>query len=97
MNWQPIETAPKDGNSILLAWVEAGIWRFAVGCWDNTFEHLGYSSRTGSANYRGGWTDYGVGSFSYEEYRELKPTHWMPLPTPPTPQSSDEGSPADQA
>lgn len=35
MNWQPIETAPKDGTEILLAEYLFGAWDYVVGFWDD--------------------------------------------------------------
>lgn len=69
MEWQPIETAPKDGL-FLAMWSEDefpiedgdedGAWRFAyVLCENGIF----YSTETHA-------------SF-------VSPTHWMPLPPPP--------------
>jgi len=63
--WQPIETAPKDGTNILV------------------FENDNESdAEVMIANYYGGnghwsisWDDRGI---------EINPTHWMPLPKPPT-------------
>ena len=63
MEWQQIETAPKDGTEILLACalplVDIGLcyWR--------------------NDNVMVGWT-WGLG----KEFRN--PTHWMPLPDPPS-------------
>jgi hypothetical protein len=74
MEWQPIETAPKDGRLILLADYsgyaelgEDGIW-IASGRWlpEADPERFGVP---------GHWTD-GV-EFLY------RPEYWMPLPTPP--------------
>lgn len=72
--WQPIETAPKDGTDILLtdgyraavaSWYPEEFpdaeWPWGVSDWHNDPLHL-----------RGGYMA----------------THWMPLPMPPTPSSS---------
>jgi len=72
--WQPIETAPKDGTEILLYRPLAGkthdpiigIYRGVPrdnGCWEETIPP-GMSGE----NYTSGF---------------CKPTHWMPLPTAP--------------
>jgi hypothetical protein len=66
-NWQPIETAPKDGNRILvsgntdIATTEFtnGRWVLSPIAWDGDGE-------------TGGIADL-----------EFVPTHWMPLPEPP--------------
>lgn len=69
MNWQPIETAPKDGTEILIVGVypdgmagnvEAGFFDHDSGYWAGTY-YDGY-----------GYT-----------YNNPEPTHWMPLPEPP--------------
>ena len=63
MEWQPIETAPKDGKRHMLFAAEfdrPGDWRIKMGYWSE-----GYKS----------WQLFG-GSW--------KPTHWMPLPPPPS-------------
>lgn len=65
MEWQPIETAPKDGTRILGAWpsfLKKNEWFiqpvfFVCGVWLH------------------GWDE--------DEDQPLKPTHWMPIPTPP--------------
>lgn len=67
-SWRKIETAPKDGTSILVynkdghiyeaKWdTRLGIWRFAVA------EQHGCGCCGGNAEF---------------------PTHWMPLPEPPS-------------
>jgi len=67
--WQPIETAPKDGSFILCAWqsdmVDQG-WLFGVHMWRESAQHLGLY----------GW-------FFVCTERFHKPTHWMPLPEAP--------------
>jgi hypothetical protein len=69
--WQPIETAPKDGTAILL-WAPYYAWSVWQGCWSGT-----------------GWIvpnpvigdDLSVaGHLPLGGY----PTHWQPLPPPPT-------------
>lgn len=66
--WLPIETAPKDGTSVLLFMAggdgEDPNRTIAVGMWDK-FDYctMGWLMEAGD-----GW---------------LSPSHWMPLPTPP--------------
>ena len=72
MNWQPIETAPKDGTQILLCQENWGPW---VGWWGT---HDGG---------RDDWwfLDPSVDSRDKLNCWLLTsgPTHWMPLPEPP--------------
>jgi len=78
MNWQSIETAPKDGT-LILAWCvhynaryaktdeERALWAGPVVAHWTDFNH-------------GGWVWHGhVGAF----------THWMPLPPPPSVEDGD--------
>lgn len=73
--WQPIETAPKDGTQILT--VVAG-WQPGIYQW-LAFEEGG-----------GRWTPDPECFLAEEHLREwldgttYEPTHWMPLPTSPT-------------
>jgi hypothetical protein len=87
MNWQPIETAPMDGQRILIGWWEnqdMDNWEIRAGFWDATFDTR--LSTDGEELIRvGTWTDGCVASFGYEETAEYQPTHWMPLPPPPDP------------
>lgn len=74
MNWQPIETAPKDGSIILLYRPTAAKWAvIAPGAWND--DHYAKHPRP----YWEGWLKIG----SVSEYRYWTPTHWMPLPEPP--------------
>ena len=57
MEWQSIDTAPRDGTTVLLASPRG---RMANGNWHQT---------------------YGVWSWPYVL---IEPTHWMPLPDPPS-------------
>ena len=64
--WQPIETAPKDGSAILISF-----WRFAK---------PGGERGAAIAHFVNGvWVD------DEDEGGQFHPpTHWQPLPTPPT-------------
>lgn len=76
--WQPIETAPKDGTSILVAH-ELAVFS---ACWEKD----GRETNTGQP----GWID-GVMNRS-EEYVVYEPTHWMPLPDLPAAPSLSSGA-----
>lgn len=67
MEWQPIETAPKDGFSVLISF--DGIVGEAH-YYDQDNEHEGWYWAQEH------WTDAHVSGPVY-------PTHWMPLPAPP--------------
>ena len=74
--WQPIETAPKDGRWVRLAW-EPSDWTtgdgyFANGEWSAfaVFHSLALARQRIKPPYEG------------RLYR-CKPTHWMPLPAAP--------------
>lgn len=71
--WQPIETAPKEGGHILLFASQKGEGSDVH--WNGTFVTSGYWDGVDEAWCATGsnWT----GPF-------LEPTHWMPLPPPPS-------------
>ncbi len=88
MSWEPIETAPQDGT-LLLLWLkeepygrcgyelpeEAKNW--TLGFW----VHRGWKSiETEDAGGMGGEL---TGWMADYVCLDCKPTHWMPLPTPP--------------
>jgi hypothetical protein len=87
--WQPIETAPKDGTRILVfdeydaqdvAWwapEEGGEWS------DSLQEKIN----------GGEWIDGTVADWGCQEYRHLRPTHWMHLPAAPSAPNADEVKP----
>ena len=58
--WQPIETAPKDGTHIILT-----------------------GDDIVAEDYWMKWRVDDTESWAHFQY--VKPTHWMPLPTPPKP------------
>lgn len=73
MNWQPIETAPKDGTLILVTGCNG--FRRVLAAWyvgDN--EAYGHD---GKAHWRGVLNAQGPIFIA-------DPTHWMKLPNPPT-------------
>ncbi len=70
MQWQPIETAPRDGTRILATdgvEVSTTHWEDCWAC------HAEIAHGPGDD---GGWT-------IYDHHEEWNPTHWMPLPPPP--------------
>ena len=68
--WRPIETAPKDGNTILIArHMDSFGWIRGYARWDGDWISCGFDavlSNLGLAH----------------------PTHWMPLPSPPSKEQS---------
>jgi hypothetical protein len=79
--WQPIETAPKDGTEIIVGNDQATVW-ITRGSWWSDGEHWatqGYDKQEEAA----GWWSYAnsVGQDKLNDYRQ--PTHWLPMPTPP--------------
>jgi len=75
--WQPIETAPKDGSEILI---------YCGAPW----------AKIEKAKWYAPWANWLTGNFPVDPAREsgtygigsFVPTHWMPLPTPPTMEES---------
>lgn len=95
--WQPIETAPRDniavlgyvrGRSALVAWVSSRQTRRKVEAtgwlwWRK--EVITTTHADTSSWYCVYPTDPGS-EFTYETFGEpINPTHWQPLPEPPTP------------
>lgn len=75
-DWQPIETAPRDGIAIL------GYWE-----WAGEINGIDHDKEIAIIFWSGGRTDYPGfewvvrGTDAYAAW--LRPTHWMPLPPPP--------------
>ena len=78
MEWQPIETAPRDGSEVL---VISTRWLAPVPAHYNSREY--YEKEYGDALYMDeGW--YPSFSFLFDLPEiTIEPTHWMPLPAPP--------------
>ena len=82
--WQPIETAPKDGTVIILA---RGC-RVTVGHWEPERWPIGAEYHSSTGEYLGTFeTGECIDAWWYSEDGgfddENLPTHWMPLPPPP--------------
>lgn len=80
--WQPIETAPKTGRTILLGYTNSlGNWRTMRGQWfsreviDEEWEEPDDCNE--------GWYETSVEADDIPSCWATNPTHWMPLPTPP--------------
>lgn len=67
--WQPIETAPKDGTPVLLLWFDAETGAAPM-------HRVGFWHSREQA-----WCD----THRVLHNQHSHPTHWMPLPSPPTP------------
>ena len=70
-DWQPIETAPRDGSYCLLS-NEHGTW---VGVYVERFTS-GYRPEQP-------WLSMMLNTRHMPRYCSLTPTHWAPLPPPP--------------
>ena len=72
MNWQPIETAPKDGTPVLISsssQVSIAVYNPKIfGKWQCCYTAQSFSA---------GWDGYKC------HYAFPLPTHWMLLPEPP--------------
>lgn len=71
--WQPIETAPKDGTAIIYR----GKYTTAGACRWWTEQDLADAECGSPEDYCAAWYD------ADDEDSEVVPTHWMPLPEPP--------------
>lgn len=74
LEWQPIETAPKDGTKILIKVPDYGV-----------FEACYFEADEGS-EYKDGWMSPCTMNGLFRERKVKphdcpKPSHWMPLPT----------------
>lgn len=69
--WQPIETAPKDGTHVL-------VWAA------NLLHGLSPMAVAEYSEHEIEWWHVHDGKFGPYPMRGASPTHWMPLPEPPT-------------
>lgn len=80
--WQPIETAPKDGTHILV-WTHASVTTYVV-CWADAAKGIRKYLTAESGAERGWHLAWDGTLFD----REHEPTHWMPLPAAPSAQAA---------
>lgn len=76
--WQPIETAPRDGTEILICDVHQKVF-------------IGYWQTRKSKKARTGWKELGCGFF-FEDDPDFAAKYWMPKPNPP--ETTPEAFPA---
>lgn len=77
-DWQPIETAPKDGTWFLICRADDGYESYEVGRY-NPLKHPRYED-AGNGLYRK--IDEVIYDWSgFNNFHRA--THWMPLPSPP--------------
>lgn len=104
MEWQPIETAPRDGREILIFYPEYRVK--GVGDKRHLTDHVRvesgvviggriaiayyYSSEEGSRHISGDGYWQTLSGQNLGALAETAPTHWMPLPAPPTPKERDD-------
>ena len=76
MEWQPIETAPKDGTFYI--------------AWSSDFGPVVCNQPDG--RYPGRWVRVRTAKLwaGVSDYCAERATHWMPLPPPPTAESPQE-------
>lgn len=74
MNWQQIETAPKDGTEVLLFFAD-----YNRKVWLGHYEISEHTSHGRSTYKREYWS---IGSM-FVSGKDPEPSHWMPLPEPP--------------
>lgn len=79
MEWQPIETAPRDGTVILAYCPEYGMRQTEMGRYrEGSPGYARWEMGDGPRNYGWVWIEE-----KHNSAHTWKPTHWMPLPPPP--------------
>ena len=77
MEWQPIETAPKDGTAILVAGLNSEGSPM-------TGEAYWYTAERGDSDIGFWWANTDPGDYYACRIDDGALTHWMPHPEPPT-------------
>lgn len=79
--WQPIETAPRDDEPIIVGMDTATVWIVRSAHWSDggLWQIEGFDNQDEAR----GWWSY-ASSVGQEKLEDIyEPTHWMPLPEPP--------------
>lgn len=81
--WQPIETAPKDGARVLVTSYSTANWSDGVdrSYWQTQVAWLVCGEWITESHED---SQYGCVNIPYRNPYANGPTHWMPLPAPPT-------------
>lgn len=74
--WQPIETAPKDGTRVLVSYPLEGGWQIYLAAWER--KNSSFIGR-----FEGWYIDRAHYALTCITKKVHFPTHWMPLPEPP--------------
>lgn len=83
-NWQPIETAPKDGTDILVYYEFATVPIVHIAYYDTDEHDLWKDQGFDNKEDKIGWWSYVQNSVSQHKLEGYSaPTHWMPLPDSP--------------
>lgn len=94
MEWQPIDTAPKTGRTILLGYRNShGNWRTMRGQWfskEAIAEEWEAIEDYDNPEELEGWHETSVEADDVPNCWATKPTHWMPLPEAPNDQAQGE-------
>jgi len=79
--WMPIETAPKDGRTMLLGhFNDCGKWRTLRGQW---FSKEQIAEEWENDENEEGWYETSVENDDIPNCWPTDPSHWQPLPAPP--------------
>ncbi|WP_231586667.1 DUF551 domain-containing protein [Cupriavidus basilensis] len=80
--WLSIETAPKDGRTLLLGYLNShGKWRTVRGQWMSEDYIAEYWEEPDDVEP--GWFETAVEAEEVSNCWRIEPTHWMPLPAAP--------------
>lgn len=87
--WQPIETAPKTGRTLLLGYPNIlRKWRTTRGQWMSEAYIAEYWEEPDDAE--AGWYETSVEAEDIPSCWPVTPTHWMPLPAAPASSTGDQ-------
>lgn len=78
MEWKTIESAPRDGTPILCFNRMVGVYSTAF-----TTRWAGEPNETGYEGFPCGFWSGTLGGYPFGQW-DCQPSHWMPLPTPPS-------------